>query len=235
MSDERLIVALDYNSLDEALSLVDELGDMVVYYKVGSVLFTAVGPEVIRLLKDRGKKIFLDLKYHDIPNTVALAVKNAMTLGVDMLNVHAQGGGIMMREAAKEAKGKAIILGVTILTSFDKATLAASDLWMTGEVVENVARLASLAHSAGLDGVVCSPQEIAPLREVCGPDFTLVCPGIRPIDGDIDDQKRVMPPYLALMEGADYLVVGRPITKAKDRLAAVRNILDDMNGVEASG
>lgn len=229
MSKTELIVALDVDTLEEGLELIRKTGDAVSWYKIGKQLFTRFGPEAVRQVKGCGKKVFLDLKYHDIPNTVGQAVKAAAGIGADMTNVHASGGPAMLREASKSAAGSEVLLiAVTVLTSMNQEELAAVGLSATP--LEQVVRLARLAQASGIPGVVCSAQEIAAIRQACGPDFKLVVPGIRPAGADHGDQKRVMTPAEAARAGADYIVVGRPITAAKDPQAAARAILAELAG-----
>lgn len=221
----RVIVALDYATTAEALAFAQRLDARRCRLKVGKELFTVAGPALVEQLAGRGFDVFLDLKYHDIPNTVAAACRAAAELGVWMVNVHASGGRAMM-EAARDAIAGAArrpkLIAVTVLTS-----MGAEDLRETGQNEEPavlVERLARLAAASGLDGVVCSAQEAQRLRHACGPDFCLVTPGIRLADAAKDDQKRVVTPQLAISSGADYLVVGRPITKAADPLAVLDRI-----------
>jgi orotidine-5'-phosphate decarboxylase len=231
-ANERLIVALDVPSYSEAEKLIKDISGPVKYFKVGSQLFTACGPKIVELIKTQGGKVFLDLKFHDIPNTVGKAAVSAVELGVDMFNLHSMGGFEMMEEAANAAieacslfkKPKPVILGVTVLTSFDEATFS-DVLGAPGRgIPEQVLHLARLTKSAGLDGVVASPQEIELLRKNIGKDFVILTPGIRPLDAEAGDQKRILTPGQAIALGADYLVVGRPITGAKDRNATANNI-----------
>lgn len=231
-ANERLIVALDVPSYAEAEKLIKDISGPVKYFKVGSQLFTACGPKIVELIKAQGGKIFLDLKFHDIPTTVAKAAVSAVELGVDMFNLHSMGGFQMMEEASNAAleacaqfkKPKPVILGVTVLTSFDEATFS-DVLGAPGRgIPEQVLHLARLTKSAGLDGVVASPQEIELLRKNMGDDFVILTPGIRPLDAEAGDQKRILTPGQAIALGANYLVVGRPITGAKDRTAAANNI-----------
>jgi orotidine-5'-phosphate decarboxylase len=226
---DRLVVALDVPSAEEALVLVDRLAGLAGMFKVGSQLFTASGPDLVRGLVARGEKVFLDLKYHDIPNTVAGAVSAACRLGVSLLDVHALGGKAMMEAAvgAMPAMGTRL-LAITVLTSHDAAGL--DELGVAGEVTDTVRRLALLAHAAEVDGVVASPQEVPIVREACGRDFLIVTPGIRPAGARTGDQARSATPATALKAGADLLVVGRPIIDAPDPAAAARAILREMEG-----
>jgi len=226
---DRLVVALDVPGAEEALVLVDRLAGLAGMFKVGSQLFTAGGPDLVRGLVARGEKVFLDLKYHDIPNTVAAAVSAACRLGVSLVDVHALGGKAMMEAAvgAMPAMGTRL-LAITVLTSHDAAGL--DELGVTGEVTDTVRRLALLAHAAEVDGVVASPQEVPIVREACGKDFLIVTPGIRPAGARTGDQARSATPAAALKAGSDLLVVGRPIIEAPDPAAAARAILREMEG-----
>lgn len=226
---DRIIVALDVETATRAIELADELRGAVGAVKVGSQLFTAAGPDVVARLVARGHRVFLDLKYHDIPNTVASAATEAAKLGVWLLDVHASGGAAMMRaarDAAHDAAARAgvdapLIVGITVLTSFDESTLGS--IGITRPVIDQVGALASLAERAGLDGVVASPHEIARVRATCGPDFVVVTPGIRPSAPGAkpkDDQARTMSAAEAVRAGASYIVVGRPIVAAPDPRAA---------------
>jgi orotidine-5'-phosphate decarboxylase len=227
MTDSRIIVALDFPDGPGALALASRLDPSTCALKVGKELFTAAGTELVRELVGRGFRVFLDLKYHDIPNTVAGACAAATRLGVWMINVHASGGAAMMaaaREAAERAakesgRARPLLIGVTVLTSLTAADLASIGVSASPE--EQVLRLARLAKSQGLDGVVCSGREAAPLRRALGRDFLLVTPGIRPAGADLQDQARVMTPAQAIEAGADYLVIGRPIAAAADPVAAL--------------
>jgi orotidine-5'-phosphate decarboxylase len=228
----RLIAALDVDTQDAAMQLADTLRGHVGAFKVGSHLFTAEGPGFVRELTTRGDRVFLDLKYHDIPNTVASAVRAAARLGVWMLNVHASGGRGMMR-AAREAAGQAdtgrvpLVVAVTVLTSFDGPTLA--DVGIERQVLAHVEHLALLAQDAGLDGVVASPLETGRIRERCGADFLIVTPGIR--SGPVrqgDDQVRTMTAADAVRVGASYLVAGRPLIAAADPAAAADVIAETL-------
>lgn len=225
----RVIVALDYASAAEALAFAQRLDPKRCRVKVGKELFTVSGPALVEQLVARGFDVFLDLKYHDIPNTVASACKSAAALGVWMMNVHASGGRTMMQAACEALAGLSRppkLIAVTVLTS-----LGAEDLRETGQMEAPqvlVERLAKLAAASGMDGVVCSAQEASLLRKVCGPAFCLVTPGIRLADAVQDDQKRIVTPQVAIADGADYLVVGRPITRAADPLAVLDRINADI-------
>lgn len=231
-----LIIPLDQPSIDDALSLVDELGDGVDFYKVGLELFTRAGPEVVRLLKDRGRKVFLDLKLLDIPNTVAGAVRAAAALEVDLLTVHATGGRAMLEAAAEASSGRVRLLAVTVLTSFSADELG--EVWQrpVDDVAAEVERLGQLARGSGIDGLVSSAHEVARLRAALGEDAVLVTPGIRLAGGEAHDQTRVATPERAVRDGADHLVVGRAITAAADRSDALRRVRDSMRaGALAAG
>ena len=234
---ERLWVALDVETLKEADSLLDRLGgggSRLIGAKIGSQLFTAAGPAGVETAIKRGFPVFLDLKYHDIPNTVAGAVREATRMGVAMLNVHASGGAAMMRAAVEAATAAAkdfgvsrpLCLGVTVLTSLDRKGL--EELGVTGNVEAHVLRLAERAREAGLDGCVASPQEIGLLRRALGPRWAIVTPGIRPGDGARGDQVRTATAAAAMAAGADAIVVGRPITAAPDPHAAAAAILAEI-------
>ena len=217
MSNTKLIVALDVDHIDKAAELVDRIGPAVEWYKVGKQLFTLYGPDAVEMLKAKGKKVFLDLKFHDIPNTVAMAVQSAITIGADMTNVHATGSDAMLKAAAESAKKtnpEALLLAVTVLTSMDQHQL--NEIGITATPEEQVIRLAKLTEACGVAGVVCSALEIEAIRKVCGPDFQLVVPGIRPAGSAANDQKRVMTPTQAAKAGANYIVVGRPVTQAEN-------------------
>lgn len=233
MSMPKLIVALDVPSLEEAIRRVDRLGDTVTYYKVGSPLFARSGPETIDRLRERNKKVFLDLKFHDIPNTVAQAVSAAADRGVDMLTIHAAGGSAMMH-AARDAAGPdgPTLLGVTLLTSFsaeDVETVWGKEL---RSLREEVARLAALAYEAELDGVVASALEANELKRRHSSEFTIVTPGIRPAGHHAGDQARTATPAEAARAGSDYLVVGRPILEAEDPVAVANTILADIRSAD---
>jgi len=232
---DRLIVALDVESLAQAEALLDRLQGVVGAYKIGSQLFTACGPAAVELVQKRGGSVFLDLKFHDIPNTVAGAVREAARLGVFMLDVHASGGSPMLRSAVEAAKQatrefnvkRPLCLAVTVLTSLDRALLQ-RELNVPLSVEGHVLHLAKLAKDAGLDGSVCSPQEIRAVRNALGRDWVIVAPGVRPAGSEAGDQVRVATPEAAIRAGADYLVVGRPITAAPDPKAAATAILEAM-------
>ena len=223
--DPKVIVALDFADAQTALDLALRLDPKSCRVKVGKELFTAAGPAFVEQLGRRGYEIFLDLKFHDIPNTVAAACRAAEKLGVWMLNVHASGGRAML-QAAREAVPAHVrapkLIAVTLLTSMSAADLA--DIGMIGTPDEAVRRLALLANECGFDGVVCSAQEASRLRSACGDRFCLVTPGIRPSEAAADDQRRVLTVSQAIAAGADYLVIGRPITRAPDPLAALQRI-----------
>ncbi|MBI1964682.1 MAG: orotidine-5'-phosphate decarboxylase [Betaproteobacteria bacterium] len=229
MSDPRVIVALDYPDANSALALAARLDPKLCKVKVGNELYTAAGPQLIDNIIKSGFAVFLDLKYHDIPSTVTAACAAAAELGVWMVNVHALGGRAMMaaaREALSRRKAAPKLVAVTLLTSMEEADAAEAGL--SGTPQENVLRLARLARASGLDGVVCSAHEAAALRKACGAGFLLVTPGIRPATAAAGDQKRVATPRAAVAGGADYLVIGRPITRAADPLAALRAINDEI-------
>ncbi|MFB2670437.1 orotidine 5'-phosphate decarboxylase [Shewanella xiamenensis] len=226
MTTKPILVALDYDNKNHALQLIDQLDPNMCRLKVGKEMFTLFGPQLVKDIHDRGFDLFLDLKFHDIPNTVAKAVAAAAELGVWMTNVHASGG-LAMMEAARKAllpygKEAPMLIAVTVLTS-----MSDDDLKLIGIDVpafEHVQRLAKLTKQAGLDGVVCSAQEASVLKSLLGQNFKLITPGIRPVGSEVGDQHRVMTPPEALAAGSDYLVIGRPITKATDPLAALQAI-----------
>ncbi|AIB45664.1 orotidine-5'-phosphate decarboxylase [Haemophilus influenzae] len=222
----KIIVALDFEKEAEALALVDQIDPSLCRLKVGKEMFTTLGINFVKQLHQRNFDVFLDLKYHDIPNTVARAVRSAADLGVWMVDLHASGGLRMMEEAKKilEPYGKdaPLLIAVTVLTSMEDLDLL--QIGINASPMEQVLRLAHLTQRAGLDGVVCSPQEVEILRNACGEDFKLVTPGIRPIGTDFGDQRRVMTPTAAIRAGSDYLVIGRPITQADNPAEVLRSI-----------
>ena len=238
MSQNQLIVALDVENLAAANGLVTTLSDEVKWFKVGKQLFTKVGPAAVKSLHDVKKNVFLDLKFHDIPNTVAGAVASGTQIGANMINLHASGGVEMMRAAAAAAKQQAAelgvpkptLLGVTILTSVDEMSFQA-DFGTQRQLGDQVAYLAELAQRAGLDGVVASPLEIRLIRQVCGNDFVIVTPGVRPAWASSNDQQRVMTPAEAIDAGANYIVVGRPITASDNPREAARRILQEIHRI----
>ena len=234
---DKLLVALDVESGARALELADSLRGIAGGFKIGSRMFTLEGPDIVRALTDKGDRVFLDLKFHDIPNTVATAVAAATSLGVWMVNVHASGGGPMMRAAVdaagetsvREGVRRPLVIAVTVLTSMNAATLAEGGV--AGSVLDQVLRLAKLTQSAGLDGVVASPQETGLIRENCGSDFAIVTPGIRggsAVTAGKDDQERTMTAPEAVAAGASYIVVGRPIIAAPDPRAAAERLVADL-------
>ncbi len=236
MSQNQLIVALDVENLATANRLVTTLSDDVKWFKIGKQLFTAVGPASVKLLHEAKKNIFLDLKFHDIPNTVAGAVASATKIGANIINVHASGGLEMMRAAGESAEKQAsefsipkpTLLGVTILTSVDETNFQ-RDFGTQRRLKDQVAYLAELSQKAGLEGVVASPLEIELIRKVCGNNFVIVTPGVRPAWAASNDQQRVMTPGEAINAGADYIVVGRPITAADNPREAARTILQEIS------
>lgn len=235
-----LVVALDVDSAAQALDLAEQLRGLVGMFKIGKQLFTAAGPDIVRRIVGMGEGVFLDLKYHDIPNTVAKAGVEAARLGVKIFNVHALGGTAMMRATAaavgefaeREGVPRPLILGVTILTSHTQESL--HELGITRELPEQVVHLAQLCANAGIDGVVASPQEIAPIRAaVHNPSFVILTPGVRPAGAALNDQARVMTPGEAIRAGASFLVVGRPILATPDPAAAARKILEEIEQAAA--
>jgi orotidine-5'-phosphate decarboxylase len=231
--DSRLIVALDFPAAAPALALADRLKGHVRWFKVGLELYCAEGPAMVRELRSRGFSVFLDLKFHDIPNTVAGAVRSAASAGAELLNVHAAGGPAMLRAAAEAAASlphPPQLLAVTVLTSMDQAQLSA--IGVAASPADQVRRLAALAAECGISGLVASAEEVANLRRLY-PEAVLVIPGIRPAGAAIGDQKRVATPADALAAGASFLVVGRPITQAPDPVAATESVLAEMVSVPA--
>jgi len=233
---DKLIAALDVDSMDEAAAAAERLDGALTWVKVGARLFTAAGPAVVKMLRRKGLKVFLDLKFHDIPATVASACRNSVSTGADMINVHALGGRAMMAEGARAAREAAIaagqappiVIAVTVLTS-----MGPEDLRLLGILEapgELALHLASEARAAGLDGVVASPREAALIKKTLGDDFLVVTPGIRPAWAEVDDQKRIMTPREAIGQGADFLVVGRPIFTAADPKTAALRTIEEMSG-----
>ena len=239
---DQLLVALDVDSGERALALAKALRDVAGGFKVGSRLFTLEGPDLVRQLVDSGVKVFLDLKFHDIPNTVAQAVESAVLTGAWMVNVHASGGTAMMQAAARAAaetaaltgRGRPLVIGVTVLTSMDEPTLR--EAGVQRPLLEQVVALARMARTAGLDGVVASPQETASIRAACGPDFTIVTPGIRgaAAGADKNDQSRTMGPAEAIRAGATYIVVGRPIIAAQNPRSAAEAIVQELTAAPST-
>ena len=226
---EKFIIALDVSARDRALQLVKELHDVVGMFKVGSQLFTACGPAIVRDIVAGGSKVFLDLKFHDIPNTARQAAVEAAQLGVSMMTVHAGGGRAMMQAVAKElddksGKAKPIVVAVTVLTSFD--TRALFEVGLERPLEEQVEMLAVLAQDCGMDGVVCSPREIRHLRKFVAANFRLVTPGIRMPDQSLNDQQRIATPHEAIAAGADFIVIGRAVTDDRDPRAAVQRLIE---------
>lgn len=232
---ERLIIALDFNSMNDAIKLIDELGDNAIFYKVGLELFLYTKGEIIEYLASKNKKVFLDLKFHDIPNTTAMASLFTSKQNIFMFNVHTSGGKKMMEKTVEEIKKlnkNNLIIGVTILTSLsenDIKNMFSSNL----NIKELAVNLAKLGKEAGLNGVVCSPNEANIIKKECGETFITVCPGVRPKWADKDDQERIMTPKEAVQNGCDYIVIGRPITKSKDRVKACKMIIEEIaEGIE---
>lgn len=230
MSDSpKILVALDFDQLSDCLSLVDQLDPKLCRLKVGKEMFTHFGPQLVESLQSKGFDVFLDLKFHDIPNTVAKALKASANLGVWMVNVHASGGQRMLEAAAEAIKSgshQPKLIAVTVLTSLAQEELPAIGIGTSAE--QQVLNLAGLANNAGLDGVVCSAHEVAKIKQACSSDFLCVTPGIRPAFAAQGDQRRVMTPAKALEQGSDYLVIGRPITQSDDPLKALHLIAEEM-------
>jgi orotidine-5'-phosphate decarboxylase len=231
----RVIIPLDVPSLDDAMDLVDSLGDAVDFYKVGLELFTREGSSAVRALKERDKRVFLDLKLHDIPNTVARAVARASELEVDLLTLHTTGGRRMMEAAAEAAGDRLTLLGVTVLTSMTPSDVAASWGRPVDSIEREAMRLARLAQESGIGGVVASVWEAAPIKEALGSDLVVVTPGIRLAGDGAHDQARVASPAEAVAAGADYLVIGRSVTQAPDPAEALRRVYEEMAGPSAVG
>ena len=240
-AENKLIVALDVDSVKQARQLVAQLRDVVGMFKVGSQLFTAAGPELVREIVSAGNKVFLDLKFHDIPNTVAAAAVEATRLGVAIFNVHACGGSEMMERTAyavaetsqQERLTKPAVIAVTLLTSANTTTLR--EIGIHAQPDELVTHLAQMAASAGLDGVVASAMEAPAIRIATAPDFLIVTPGVRPAGATAGDQKRITTPREAVERGADYIVVGRPILDARDPVQAAAQIIEEITGVPTRG
>ena len=229
---DRLIIALDVSRASEAQKIVTEVGEAASTYKVGKQLFTAEGPQVVRDLVASGRKVFLDLKFHDIPNTVAGAVKSAAALNVSMLTVHASGGSKMLRaaaEAAAQSSSKPLVLAVTVLTSMSDQDL--QELGLPVGVADQVLRLAGIARNAGIGGIVASAHEAAALRRDLGTGFAIVTPGVRPAGAEVGDQARVVTPADAIRAGASHIVVGRPVTGDPNPAQAARRILEELSAV----
>ena len=232
---DRLVLALDVNTMDEAKELVTELKDYVGVFKVGLQLFTSVGPDIIKMIQGEGREIFFDGKFHDIPNTVAKASANLIKHGVTFFNLHTNGGSKMISTTVKLAKEtarslglpKPTILGVTVLTSFGQRTLT-EELLISQNIDDYVGKLAKLGRDSGLDGIIASATDIPKIKKECGEDFIILCPAIRPTWSVVNDQIRVVTPSDAIKMGVDYLVVGRPITSAKDRVSAAKLVLDEI-------
>ncbi len=235
VNNSRIIVSLDFADADTAFRLVERLEPGLCRLKVGKELFTGSGPAFIEALVVKGYDVFLDLKFHDIPNTVARACCAAARLGVWMVNIHASGGKTMLmsaREAIDKESHQPLLIGVTVLTSLSSDDLA--EVGISASIDEQVLRLAHLSQDAGLDGIVCSAQEVTGLRAELGRDFILVTPGIRPVGADKGDQKRVMTPAQAMAAGSNYLVIGRPITQAEDPLKTLMDIEEEVKSVSRS-
>jgi orotidine-5'-phosphate decarboxylase len=232
---DRLVLALDVNTLEEAKQFVTELKDYVGVFKVGLQLYTSVGPEIVKMIQGEGREIFFDGKFHDIPNTVAKASANLVKHGVTFFNVHITGGSKMISTCVKLSKEtakicgfpKPTILGVTLLTSFGQRTLT-EELLINQNIDDYVTQLALVAKKSGLDGIIASATDVPKIKKECGEDFIILCPAIRPTWSVVNDQIRVVTPKEAIKAGVDYLVVGRPITSAKDRVSAVKLVLDEM-------
>ncbi len=229
----RIIVALDFPAAEPALALVSELDPKLCRLKVGKEMFTRLGPNFVEQLVGKGFDVFLDLKFHDIPNTVAAACAAAADLGVWMINLHASGGRKMMeaaRDRLESLQQRPLLIAVTILTSLNEHDIA--EVGYRGAPADNVVRLARLTAESGLDGIVCSPVEAVEVRPQVNDDFLLITPGVRPRDASLDDQQRVMTPLDALNNGADMLVIGRPITAAADPIASLKSIQQEIAGFE---
>lgn len=233
---DRIVLALDVDSAEEAMQLVKELKDYVGVFKIGMQLYNSTGPDIVKMVNQLGGKVFVDLKFHDIPNTAGSAAKVMTRLNAFMFNVHAAGGRAMMKrvaedsrdEAVKQGKEMPLVLGVTVLTSISQKEMQ-EDMFIKDMNVEDlVTKWSLMAKESGLGGVVCSPQEIKAIRQACGPEFKIVTPGIRPAWAATNDQKRITTPRQALDMGADYMVIGRPITKAENPREAAQKIIDEL-------
>ena len=227
--DPKIVIALDYANTQDALQFAEQLDPAICRLKVGKELFTAAGPKLVEALTAKGFGVFLDLKFHDIPTTVAKACEAASRFGVWMLNVHASGGSAMMeaaREGVERSGQKPILIAVTVLTSMNQEML--NEVGVVGSVSDQVLKLTSLTQKSGLDGIVCSAQEAPMIRKALGDKFCLVTPGVRPADAALDDQSRVVTPSQALALGSSYLVIGRPITKSKNPLETLIKIHEEI-------
>ncbi len=224
---DKIIVALDVATKEKALDLVEELRDQISFFKIGLQLYTAEGPEIVRAVRATGANVFLDLKLHDIPNTVARAVESAAQLQIQMLTIHLSGGEAMIQAAVSAKSRDLLLLGVTVLTSADEQTLR--QIGIPDKIENHVLRLAKLGVKNGIDGIVASPHEITTLRRECGDTIKIVVPGIRPSGSESADQKRVMTPREAIHAGADYLIIGRPIIAQASPREAVSKILQELN------
>lgn len=226
---EKIIVALDVSNREDAIALINKLPE-VGFWKIGLELFVATGADILKILKEQEKRIFLDLKFHDIPNTIKGAINSALKYEVDLLTIHISAGKKALI-AAKEVvalREKPKLIGITLLTSINSRELA-FDLKIPLELADYTLQMAILAKESGLDGAVCSPQEVSQLRQVCGENFLLICPGVRPTWSNLGDQKRVMTPKDAIIKGADLLVIGRPITQAENPQEAYEKICNELN------
>jgi orotidine-5'-phosphate decarboxylase len=239
---DKLVLALDVNTMEEAKALVHELRDYVGIFKVGLQLYTSVGPDIIKMIQDEGGQIFFDGKFHDIPNTVAKASANLIKHGVTFFNIHTSGGSKMISTCLKLAKEtakscglpKPTVLGVTLLTSFGQKTLT-EELLINRNIDDYVSQLAKVAKDSGLDGIIASATDVPKIKKVCGNDFLILCPAIRPTWSVVNDQIRVVTPADAIRTGVDFLVVGRPITAAQDRVSAAKLVLDEMEEAILAG
>lgn len=232
IAEDRLIVALDVNDMKTALEAVNQLAGTVNNFKIGGYLFTTAGPDSVKAVKEAGGEVFLDLKLHDIPSTVGNVSRAICSLGVKMFDIHASGGSRMIRSAVDSVSNsvqKPLVLAVTVLTHFENEMLR-TELGVVRNITDHVLALASIAVESGADGIICSPHEIAPIRREFGDKITIVTPGIRPEGSDLDDQIRVFTPAEAVGEGADYIVVGRPIMNSPDKRKAAENIIRSMDG-----